>query len=175
MNIENPLAFSFILQDDLYLLNNDKAAYTNNPAPLPVAVPSTAVAEETLPLTFNYLGKHKKSFLVIAHYPGIDFMAEKHLAALESTLKRLEFTMDDVAILNKANHADVTVEQLMDFFKPQKLLVLGANALPAAMDLPALNKSQQLNGCHTLLTFSFDEMMDNTEFKKAFWEQMKQF
>ncbi len=175
MNVENPLAFSFILQDDLYLLNNDKEAYINNPAPQPAAPEPIAVAGETLPVSFNYLGKHKKSFLVIAHYPGIDFMAEKHLAALESTLKRLEFSMEDVAILNKANHADVTIQQLMDFFKPKKLLLLGANALPAAMDLPVLNKSQQLNDCQTLLTFSFDEMMDNTEFKKAFWEQMKQF
>lgn len=174
MNIENPLAFSFILQDDLYLLNNDKEAYINNPASQALAPEPIAVAEETMPLSFNYLGKHKKNFLVIAHYPGIDFMAEKHLSALESTLKRLEFSMEDVAILNRANHAEVTIQQLMDFFKPQKLLLLGANALPAAMDLPTLNKPLHFNGCQTLLTFSFDEMMDNIEFKKAFWEQMKQ-
>jgi hypothetical protein len=32
----------------------------------------------------------------------------------------------------------------------------------------------QLNGCNTLFTFSFDEMMNSNDNKKAFWEQMKQ-
>src|ERR1700744_6485906 len=108
MKVENPLAFSFILQDDIYLLNADKAQYST-----PVALTQENILAEPEvayepappepvkePLSLNYLGGNKKNFLVIAHYPGYDFMHDKHLAALESTLARLGFSMDDVGIIN---------------------------------------------------------------------------
>jgi len=172
VHIENPLAFSFIMQEDIFLLPNDKAIYNNPPAIAAekVELPVT----ETLPLSFNYLGKHKKNFLIITYYTDADFIAAGHLTALENTLKRLEFSLDDAAILNWAKHPEVTVEQLTGFFSPQKLLILGQNALPAELNHISLNKLQQINSCRTLFTFSFDEMMDNNDYKKAFWEQMKQ-
>ncbi|WP_259065329.1 hypothetical protein HDF24_01320 [Mucilaginibacter sp. X4EP1] len=172
MHIENPLAFSFIMQEDIFLLPNDKVTYNNPPA---IAVESVELpVTETLPLSFNYLGKHKKNFLIITHYADADFIAAGHLTALENTLKRLEFSLDDTAILNRAKHAEATIEQLTDFFSPQKLLILGQYAMPAGLNNVNLNKLQQINSCRTLFTFSFDEMMDNNDHKKTFWEQMKQ-
>jgi hypothetical protein len=172
VHIENPLALSFIMQDDIFLLNNDKAVYNNPPAVADerIELPVT----ETESLSFNYQGGHKKNFLIITHYNDVDFIAASHLAALESTLNRLEFTLDDAAILNWAKHPEATVEQLTSFFSPQKLLILGQNALPAEMSNISLNKLHLTNSCRTLFTFSFDEMTNNNEYKKAFWEQMKQ-
>jgi hypothetical protein len=86
----------------------------------------------------------------------------------------LEFGLDDVAIFNRAKYPDSSFEGLKDFFKPKKLLLLGKQALPEDLAPLTLNKPQQLNNCNTLFSFSFDEMMDNNEKKKAFWEQMKQ-
>jgi hypothetical protein len=170
MKIENPVAFSFIMQDEIYLLNADKAAYSA-PKASPIAL---APVLETVTVNFNYLGGHKKKFLIIVHYPVMEFIAERHLTALESTLKRIEYSLDDVAILNRANYPDVSFEQLTDFFTPQKMLILGGKALHPDLKTLTLNKLQQLNNCLTLLTFGFDEMMDSNENKKAFWEQMKQ-
>jgi len=172
MKIENPAAFSFIMQDDIYLLNKEKDTFSNI-APAPDA-PEPVLVKETPRISFNYLGKHKKLFLILTHYPGTDFIAANHLTALENTLKRLEFSLDDTAILNTAHHPEATMEQLSDFFKPQLLLVLGQKALPSGAQKLELNKRLELNNCRTLFTFSFDEMMDSNENKKAFWEQMKQ-
>ena len=130
---------------------------------------------ETLPVNFNYLGGHKKNFLIIVHYPGQEFIADNHLIALESILGRLGFSLNDAAILNRANYADATFDLLNDFFKPQKLLILGKSSLPAGIAAPDLNKPKQLDNCKMLFSFSFNEMMDNNELKKIFWEQMKQF
>ena len=93
---------------------------------------------------------------------------------MESILKRLDFSLDDAAIFNIANYSGLAFEHLLDFFKPQKLLLLGANTLPEGMEAPAFNKTGQLNNRSTLFSFSFDEMMENNENKKVFWEQMKQ-
>ncbi|MDB4901970.1 MAG: hypothetical protein JWQ63_1251 [Mucilaginibacter sp.] len=167
MKVENPVAFHFIMQDELYLLNKDKDSYSNKITPLQPII-------ETAPVSFNYLGENKKRFLIVVHYPALDFMDEKHLSALESTIKRLGFSIEDTAIFNRANYNDVSAEHLFDFFKPKKMLLLGAIAVPPNIEGLSHNKPMQLNNCKTLLTFSFDEMMDNTENKKAFWEQMKQ-
>jgi hypothetical protein len=190
MNIENPIAFSFIMQDDIYLLNKDKEQYSTVAVSEPVSIlaepepeyaaavadlVATAItAAEPMPVNFNYLGGHKKNFLVIVHYPEHDFMHEKHLAALESTLTRLGFSRDDVAIFNKAKYIDVEFAALATYFKPEKLLILGKGSLPTGIEAIELNKLKQLNSGPALFTFSFDEMMDSIENKKAFWEQMKQ-
>jgi DNA polymerase III psi subunit len=165
VNIENPAAFSFIMQDEIYLLNKDKIEYGKPRA--------TDTAITTPELSFNYLGGNKKNFLVVVHYPELEFIAESHLTALENILKRLEFSLDDIAILNKAKYDDVTLAGLTNFFKPAKLLLLGSNALPQGSGALSSNEPKQINNFNVLFTFSFDEMMDNQEYKKAFWEQMK--
>jgi hypothetical protein len=166
MKIENPLAFSFIMPDELYLLKKDKELSNTISIPQPVL--------ETPPVNFNYRGLYKKNFLVVVYYPDLEFINDKHLTALQSILNRLEFNLDDVAIFNKAKYSEASSEHLTDFFKPEKLLILGKHALPKAIAPLTLNKLQPLNNCSTLFSFSFEEMMDNNENKKAFWEQMKQ-
>lgn len=166
MKVENPIAFSFIMQDELYLLNKDKIAAGINSAPKPVL--------KTQRAGFDFMGGNKKSFLIIVHYTREEFIDQIHLRALENILKRLDLNIDDTAIFNKAKYPGVNYEQVTDFFKPQKLLLLGEHALPDGIEPLMLNKPRRLNDCRTLFSFSFDEMMDKNENKKAFWEQMKQ-
>lgn len=166
MKAESPAALRFILQDDIYLLQNDKT-YTAEKSPGPVV--------ETPPAKLNYLGKYKKGFLVMVHYPGHEFIAGAHLTALENILKRKDHTIDDVAIVNMATAALANLDELLAYFNPKKLLLLGKDALPANMEAVTLNEPKQVAGCIALYSFSFDDMIDNTENKKAFWEQMKNF
>ena len=178
MRIENPVAFSFILHEDLYLLNNEKIAQPVAEAPAAVPEPVLEIPVnpiETPAVNFNYLGKDKKHCLILVFYPGLECMPAPYLTALENTLKRLGFGLDDVAILNLANYKDTVFDQLAIFFDPQKLLILGHNALPQGLAVPKLNQHVQVNKARTLFTFSFDEMMDNNDSKKVFWEQMKQW
>jgi len=165
MKVENPVAYRFILQDELYLLDKDKAMYAHA-APQPII--------ETQPVNFNYLGGNKKNFLLVVHYTAFEFINDSHLIALQNIFKRMELDMDDVAILNRANYSDASFEHLTGFFSPRKLLLLGTDALPAGIETLTLNKLVVLNSCSTLFSFSFDEMMDNNDNKKAFWEQLKQ-
>lgn len=186
MKIENPAALRFIMPDELYLLNADKPLYVSNAQLPPAATPVVTPAAEPLtkpivvpvvvpePLSFNYLGHNKKAFLIIVNYPNLEFIHDAHLAALQNILKRLAFEMDDVAILNRAKYEAASFDELTDFFSPDKLLILGENALPAGITKLLLNQPKQLPNCNALFSFSFDEMMDSNDNKKAFWEQMKQ-
>jgi hypothetical protein len=171
MNVENPLAYSFLLQDDIYLLAADKQLFQKKEEPIAEAI---AMKQTPAPV-FKYLGGHKKQYLIITHYPDGDFIPAPHLAALESTLKRLGYEPDDTAIFNRANYLGAQFQEIIEYFKSQKILILGNDALPPAMDAVQLNKAEQVGNIRTLFTFSFKEMMDSQENKKAFWEAMKAF
>ncbi|MDB5156311.1 MAG: hypothetical protein JWR50_1018 [Mucilaginibacter sp.] len=188
MRAENPAALRFILQDDVYLLPNDKTVIksagnppvaeaesgpVSTPKIEPVTPPKNEPIVETPAIQFNYLGSNKKRFLITTHYTDQEFIAADHLTALQNILKRKAHDIDDVAILNVSKNNANNFDELLNYFKPTKLLLLGKEAVPAKMEALTLNQPKQLAGCMALYSFSFDEMMDNTEYKKAFWEQMK--
>jgi hypothetical protein len=193
VKVENPVALRFILQDELYLLNTDKPLYENIVMAAPIAEEATPIITEampiarqpepviaalqpevkTLPVSFNYLGKNLKNFLVLVHYPDLDFIDETHLTALINIIKRKELAIDDLAIVNLAKQVNTHYDELIKFFKPAKLLVLGNKALPQGIPPLVLNTPKSLNGSTSLYSFAFGEMMESTDDKKAFWEQMK--
>ncbi|WP_183565870.1 hypothetical protein [Mucilaginibacter sp. SP1R1] len=124
-------------------------------------------------VSFNYLGQNLKRFLILVNYPELEFIAEAHLTALQNILKRKDLEINDVAILNMATYSAVKLDELISFFKPAKLLLLGQTALPQGIAPLVLNNPKILNGYTALYSFGFKEMMDSVENKKAFWEQMK--
>ncbi|RVU01248.1 hypothetical protein EOD41_04585 [Mucilaginibacter limnophilus] len=175
MKVENPAAFRFLFQDDVYLLNAEKHLFAEKPKK-----PADAIAEipdaaiETEVISFNYKGNNNKRFLVLAHYPGIECMDEAHLAALTSTLTRKQLSLDDVAIVNLALYALADINVLCSYFKPEKLLVLGKDAVAKGLSVP-FNRHATHNNIAVLFTYGFAEMMSSNENKKAFWEQVKTF
>ncbi|MES2378326.1 MAG: hypothetical protein V4553_17170 [Bacteroidota bacterium] len=146
------------------------------PATAPAAATTPApqiTVTETKPVGFNYLGGNKKQFLIITHYPAEEFIAADHLAALQNILNRKGYGIDDVAILNIAKAAFTGIIDLVNHFKPEKLLILGEAAVPAGMGVPPLNQPKKMKNGVLLHSFSFDDMMSSTDNKKVFWEQMK--
>ncbi|MGF7074398.1 hypothetical protein [Mucilaginibacter sp. 3215] len=195
MKVENPAAFRFLLEDELYLLNADKMLYDKIAEPeLTTAEPSSPIIEQITPGSattrpalaaepqpviptpvagFKYKGQNLKNFLVLTSYSTDEFIKAEHLTALENILKRKELGPDDVAIFNLANYSETKFSQLKPFFKPTKVLVLGGDALPQDIKVLKPNKPVTSNGITVLYSYSFDEMMNNVEYKKTFWELVK--
>jgi hypothetical protein len=162
VKVEDPAAFRFIINEDIYLLPEDKELQSKK----------VVKVAESVPFSFNYEGKNKKKFLILTHYPDHDAIYAPHFTALQAILARKGYQPDDVAILNMAiNTTDI--DTITAYFTPEKLLILGEKAIPNGMARPAFNQLQALASCNTLLSFCFDDMMENTENKRAFWEQMK--
>jgi len=177
VDIENPVALHFIMQDDLFFLEEDKQAYANNEIAVSEAInqlPQPEPILETKAIEFAFMGK-KGGMLILVHYPALDFIHDTHLTALENILKRKEIAIGDVAILNMAKHSDAGVDDVINYFGAKKILLLGKQALPTGIAPLRLNVPQQVANTTALYSFSFDEMMDSPENKKAFWEQMKNF
>ena len=194
VNIDNPAALQFIMQDDIFLLKSEKDMFSNRaaieervaeavaaeekiaePAQTVKAVEVTPVLQQPVKQApvIKYRGSNKSGYVVLVHYPTHEWMADAHLSALENTLKRKSIEPADIAIINMALHNGLLYEDVSAQLKPQKLLLMGKAALPAGMAAVNYNQLHQLAGITTLYTFSFDEMMDSNENKKIFWEQMK--
>ena len=171
MKVESGQALRFILQDEIYLLNEDKLNYvkSNNQQNQPPQPPPEIVTPKPV---FNYLGANKKHFLVLTYYPNNDFIADDHLGALEAVLGRKSHSREDVAILNVAKN-NSEYPELLSYFKPQTILIFGQQAVPAGIDLPKFNQVEKRDGVTLLCTFAFNAMMNNVDNKKAFWEQVK--
>ncbi|MEO6521407.1 MAG: hypothetical protein ABIN91_07015 [Mucilaginibacter sp.] len=188
MIIDNTAGLQYLLSEDIYLLRQDMDSLDGGAAqpagaieetaivsakPEPVITEQPIVVAEAPALYFNYLGSNAKQFLILCHYPDNDQMDEKHLEALKSALSRKELALDDVAIVNINKHGTATISQLNEYFKPSRLLLLGAPCLLAGWDKPALNQLTNLGGIKALYTYNFTEMMGDRDKTKAFWEQMK--
>ncbi len=181
MNIDNPAALHFIMQDDIFLLKNEVGLFEKGAVAEALAV--TAEVEEeavaTIPVpeikppVIKYKGSNKNGYVILVHYPAHEWMHDAHLTALENTLKRKGIEPADVALINMASHSAIAYPEFTAQLKPQKLLLMGREALPAGVSQIQFNRLHQLPGCTALYTFSFGEMMDSNENKKVFWEQMK--
>lgn len=164
MIAEAPRALTYIFTDDIYIIPQEVV--------LPDTVPLQPV-EDIKPVTFNYAGSYHQKVLILAFYTGHETMEPAHMAALESTIKRKELALNDVAILNLGNCPETTFDTIVTFFNPRKLLILGKDALPSGFNPPPLNQLTELSDGVALYTFSFTEMMGNRDNTKAFWDQMK--
>ncbi|RCH55571.1 hypothetical protein DJ568_06675 [Mucilaginibacter hurinus] len=175
MKVENPAAFRFIMQDDLYLLPGDMLTVSGASDTENVPAPISPPVIETQKPAFNYMGNNRQHFLVLVFYPAHEFMHDAHLTALTNTLSRKGLDIADVAILNLSNCAEAAFAEIVEQLSPKKVLILGNDILPA--DLPALtlNKPELVGAILMLKTFGFGEMMDSNDKKKAFWEQVKNF
>ena len=203
MKVDNPQAFAFIMQEEIYLLNKDKGLYTatvfdeaaiaradgvveseqvitsvtlepaTQNAPVAVAPEIPGSIVQTPDNEFNYLGKNNKNFLVLVNYASEEYMSPPHLTALVNILKRKELTMDDVAILNVNKYVPVKFAALAAHFAPTRLVIMGTDALPDGIGKLPLNQPLQGKKTHVLYSFSFDEMMSRNDNKKLFWEHMK--
>jgi hypothetical protein len=190
VNIDNTTALYFIMQDDIFLLNTEKNLY-NKKAATAEAVAVIAETEEKAPVAVDtqveekaavdtpvqenikYKGSTTSGYVILVHYPGLEFMHDAHLTALENTFRRKGIEPGNVAIVNMAAHDGIAFEPIAAQLQPRKLLIMGKNAMPPAIAPVKFNQLSQLAECTVLHTFSFDEMMDSNENKKLFWEQMK--
>jgi len=173
MIVENPHALTYLLTEDLYLLADEDTTNTTAPA----TVQAVEETQDIVPavINFNAHGGYQQRFLIMVNYPEHELMEDSHFTALSNTITRKGLTIDDIGILNIALYPDNTFDEINDFLKPRKLLILGKNALPAALPAPMLNKAASLNNCQLLYSFSFDEMLGNKENTRAFWDQVKTF
>lgn len=159
LNTTNPAALRFLMNEDLYLVD-------------PVQGVQGSAAEGSSP-AFDYLGENNRYLLLLVHIPQQKNLPSQEMDALINTLKAKKMSLYDVALLNIAHYPSATFDNLKDFFVCKTLVLLGVAPQQIQLQKVALNSITAIDNVTVLATYSFAEMLADTDKKRAFWNEMK--
>ncbi|HEX8378405.1 MAG TPA: hypothetical protein VF602_11365 [Pedobacter sp.] len=164
LKASNPLALPFLMTEDLYSIHNETEVSVETEAPN---------ADKQEPAFFDYLGENNKYILLLVNEPQHQIINPKELETLLNILKAKKQELKDVAIVNLSKYPNATFEELKNFFVCSSLVLFGIN--PAQIKLDGVQSNQIIKHQNTkvLATFSFVEMLANTDKKRTFWDEMK--
>ena len=178
---QNINALRFLMNEDLYNLGDGiklaiQAAIPEEKIINPVTEPMGDSKKEDLQaVSFNYLGENNRYFLIIVNdktHPELNMSHQEMLIKIMAA-KKLE--LRDLAILNLTKYPNTNFGQLKTFFSCSKIVLFGID--PQTIGLPGMGANQ--SGKHldvkVLATFGLEEMSDNTDKKREFWNVMKDF
>lgn len=191
LHTNDPVALRYLMSETIFdIEDGTESAVANSTAAadaisVSVAVPESApdvVQEENKSLDLTYLGKNQSGFLFVVmdkNRPDQHRLPMTEMEAFEKTLGALQLNLDHVALFNLASITldQVTFADVLAFFDPQKVIFLGTRIQVAGLGKvgPMLNPHQVIRYEKTefLLTFSFSEMMNDTDKKRLFWTNLK--
>lgn len=144
-----------------------------------VSVAKPQELEERAPIVapapvFSFLGENRQGYLFVTHDPHSDYMSAEGMDAFTKTLAARKLALTDVAVFNLARHAgEVAVADLVSFFKPRAVILLGLEATRLGMPALVFNAIGTAGDVTVFQTYSFDEMIEDAAKKNAFWPVLK--
>ncbi len=122
----------------------------------------------------KYLGKNAKNILIIVDENDHAFLGDDELSFLMNILNACTVSMQDVALVNASNNADVIYENLNEQFAPSIVLFLGTE--PQMLNFPVQipqYKIQAYNNQQYLCAPALQKLSSDKEEKKKLWLVLK--
>lgn len=120
------------------------------------------------------LGNNAQNILLLIHNEHEPYLNEHLFEMLANILKACSFSLNDVALVNLAHHAEVNWFHLKVQFIPHRVLIFG-QPLPELTGGKKANESWEQDNCHFLLTDTLAAMDKNKLLKNMFWKALQQF
>ncbi len=124
--------------------------------------------------SIKYLGKNAKNILILVYEEEHAFLGDDELSFLMNILNACAVSMQDVALVNAGNNADVVYENLNAQFEPCKIIFLGTE--PQLLNFPVQipqYKIQAYNNQQYLCAPSLEKLSSDKEEKKKLWMVLK--
>ncbi|HLT89290.1 MAG TPA: hypothetical protein VKZ57_17025 [Sphingobacterium sp.] len=157
LKTDNPVALQALLSETLF-------------------VPSEKEGASISDIEFIYQGDKSTGVLFILRYPDYPYFSPQAEDAFVKTLGALNLSFENVAVVNLANpHNPNDFKQIMQFFQPTKITLLGVE--PLSLKLPEIAHNAYMKGrvATVFNTFSFEEMFADVQKKRLFWNEFKTF
>ncbi|TZF85641.1 hypothetical protein FW774_00760 (plasmid) [Pedobacter sp. BS3] len=163
----NRLALGLLLTDDIYKVDDPALADVKHDE-----LPAGQVVIEQAP-AYIYLGKNKLNTLLVIDNAANEYLDDACMDALVKTLGAKRQSIDDVALLNLSRNEAAQYEPMKTHFAFKNLVLFGIK--PSRIGLPDIpvNKITAQGDVRILVTHTLNEMLDNKEMKKNFWQEMK--
>ena len=135
-----------------------------------LTAPSAAAQSEPI----RSLGLHQRSILILVNESNAPFLSDEAMTYLTKILNACKLTMNDVALVNLANHPGAGYQQLQERFPSQKLIGFGITpeTIGLPIDFPAY-QLQNLSGCTYVIAPALSELENAETEKRKLWATLK--
>ena len=164
MQTTHPIALGALLNETIFGI----------PDAAEVAASDLPVRTEAETPRFVFYGDNNRRYLFLTHDQHHEWMSEAAMDAFSKTLAALKLSSADIALLNlfKCEQA-CSKEQLVSFFQPKVVVLLGVPASLLEVDCPEGSFTPDGTERTILRAASFDEMLVNSDKKRQFWVAAK--
>jgi hypothetical protein len=181
-------ALRLFFTDDIYLVtepevlqNTEKQQDTMREVPKETAVPAEPAVQEapqaslqTAAPAFKFLGNNKRNILILVNDKENEVSDEKGRELLRKIVKSVNLSANDFALLNYANHADVSFTQLQSYFS--SIIVFAFGVSPQHLGLGNHPENTMVTEGEVKLIFSAElrKLEEDQNGKKVLWGSLKQ-
>ena len=167
LNTSNPLALQVLMSETIFDID------------FPIPSIDDAVVE-ILPekkeeeFVFKTYGGNNKNILFVISDKANEFLSPEAEIAFMKILRALKLTLEDIVIVNhKEPQVNLTFEKIREKLQPANCIFLGADPQLLGLEVCAENILKTENNIQFLYSYSFEEMLRDTEKKRLFWDAIK--
>lgn len=181
----NQAALKMLFTEDIYWIPESGSLATAQPdvitevkmeSPVkPVEVSKDPEVKISAPTDFEYLGENNKYFLVLIDDKIHTRINPVHQEMLLKVMSAKKLELRDLAILNVSRYPGLKFNDLKSFFSCSRILLFGVS--PAEIGIPPVkaNSIASAGTVKVLATFGLEEMRNDADKKREFWNVMKNF
>ena len=169
---QNPIALRFLMSETIFSSAAEISTIENS---LPQTSLQTDLQESDLSLSENkdteflFWGANKKNILFLVENPNEDYFSDEAEDAFLKTLAALKLSLQDVAVFNRGR-AEYSLSDIQEKLQPK--IVIYCNG-ENEHNQDTFNMLIEANGVSSLTTYSFEEMLVDTQKKRTFWNAIK--
>lgn len=174
LHTDNPVALRYLMSETIYGFDLQEAG-----PPKSILGEAVSSEEEPAPVAqeepyFDFLGQNRQGYLFVVNDSAHDYMSPAALDAFQKTVQALGLQLEDIALWNRGKERlEIALEQVVERFRPAKLVFLGQQATLHGIPSMALDSMVTVSGIKVLLSHGFEEMLTDMEKKKSFWKLLK--
>lgn len=173
--VDDPGALRLLMTEDLYRVPEPEILQPVAETKAAETIPNSSAEPKEEPPVFSYLGENNKYFLILVNDSTHQHLNTADRDTLTKILQAKGMELRDVAIVNVHRHPNLTFAHLKDFFVPARIVFFGLSSQQFGLPAISANQPEKHLETHLLCTFSFGEMQNDINKKKAFWQVMKNF
>jgi len=173
----NPASLKMLFTEDIYSVKEKeglsvKQHCTSEPED---KKPDTLEVEPDQQASYEYLGDNNKYFLVLHDDKIHTGMNPVHKEMLLKVMAAKKLELRDLAIVNISRYPNVKFNSLKSFFSCTRVTLFGIQPSDIGLQSLNLNKEQNADNVKLLATYSLEDMRNNADKKREFWNVMKTF
>lgn len=159
----HPVALSHLFNETLFNIPDERLSeHTTEQKKAIAAAPPEQSKKEIL-----FKGENRKKILFFVNDFRNAYFSKEAEDAFQKTLRALGLSIPDVTVINLKSNAH-SIQELVLHFDAQFIIGLGVE-----LGGLAKNEVKESNGKKYLSTFSFDEMLEDVNSKKVFWNAIQ--